>query len=270
MISLDWKERLIKDTIDFLERKLPEGDFDIDIVYNAYPQRIDNKIPHAVVTLVGKTLASKLAKTADKYFDFYDYLIKNKGENGIIIFAYIMARAIKKNTLLFMDYLEKILLQSSEQKYCNLIVDKALYPLIKKNPLQYLDLLSKWIKKDNPHLSLSIQKLLVKLLHNDSELVKPIFRKLEISWLYATPTMVKLNFHFLKEIYKIKPKFYFSVYETYKNTRNPIFAEILSAAICANTSTIEKMVELWSHSGNIKLKKIGLHAHKILIKKVKK
>jgi len=175
MISLDWKERLVKDTIDFLERKLSEGDFDIDIVYNAYPQRIDNKIPQAVITLVGKTLASKLAKTADRYFDFYDYLINNKGENGIIIFAYIMARAIRKNTDLFMPYLEKKLLNSSEQKHCNLIVDKALYPLIKKNPLKYLDLLSKWIKNDNPYLSLSVQKLLVKLIHNDSELVKHVY-----------------------------------------------------------------------------------------------
>ncbi|MCK4695739.1 MAG: hypothetical protein KAT74_08245, partial [Candidatus Cloacimonetes bacterium] len=92
MISLDWKERLIKDTIDFFERKLTQGDYDIDIVYNAYPQRIDNKIPHAVITLVGKTLARKIFKTADQYFEFYKYLIENKGENGIIIFAYIMAR----------------------------------------------------------------------------------------------------------------------------------------------------------------------------------
>jgi len=270
MISLDWKERLLNDTTDFFERKLPEGNFDIDIIYNAYPQRIDNKIPQVVITLVGKTLASKLAKTADKYFDFYDYLINNKGENGIIIFAYIMARAIKKKPELFLEYLEKILFKCAEQKYSNLIVDKAIYPLIKKNPLKYLDLLSKWIKKDNPYLSLSIQKLLVKLLHNDKNLVKPIFDKLESSWLYVTPTMIRLNFHVLKEIYKIKPKFYFSVYENYKNTRNPIFAEILSGAICVNNPNIQKMVELWSHSGNIKLKKIGLHAHKILIKKVKK
>ena len=62
MISLDWKERIIKDTTDFFERKLPRGDFDIDIVYNAYPQRIYNKVPQAVITLVGKTLAATAAR----------------------------------------------------------------------------------------------------------------------------------------------------------------------------------------------------------------
>ena len=51
MISLDWKERLKKDTIDFAERKLPAHDYDIDIIYNAYPQRIDNKIPHGLFRL---------------------------------------------------------------------------------------------------------------------------------------------------------------------------------------------------------------------------
>jgi hypothetical protein len=270
MISLDWKERLIKDTEDFYTRKLSKGDFDIDIVYNAYPQRIDNKIPQAVITLVGKTLAAKLAKTADQYFDFYDYLMANKGEQGIIIFSYLMARAVKKKPEIFLQYLEKILLSCEEQKICNLIVDKALHPLIKKDPVKYLDLLNGWIKKDNQHLSLSIQKLLIKLIHRDASLIKPIFDKLESSWLYATPTMVKLNYHLLKEIYKSDKDFYLAVYKNYQNTRNPVFAEILSDAICVKDPVIEKMVDLWSHSGNIKLKKIGIHSQKILKKKVRK
>jgi len=269
MISLDWKERLIKDTTDFYERKLPQADFDIDIVYNAYPQRIDNKVPQAVITLVGKTLAAKLAKTADKYFDFYDYLIDNKGENGIIIFSYIMSRALRKKPKLYLEYLEKILFQCEEQKYSNMIIDKAIFPLIKKHPLQYLDMLTRWIKKDNSHLTLSIQKLLVKLFHFDSELIKPVFDKLESSWLYATPNMIKLNYSILKDIYKVDKPFYDSVYVNYQNTRNPVFAEILSGALCVNNKVTATMVEHWCHSGNIKLKKIGLHALKILKKKVK-
>ncbi len=269
MISLDWKERLIKDTEDFYSRKLADGDYDIDIVYNAYPQRIDNKIPLAVITLVGKTLAGKLTKTADQYFEFYDYLIKHKGEHGIIIFSYIMARAVKKKPEVFLKYLEKILLSRTEQKNCNLIVDKSILPLVKKDPVKYLDLLANWLKKDNPYLSVSIQKLLIKLIHNDPELIKPIFTKLELSWLYATPTMIKVNYHIIKEIYKFDKEYYFKIYANYQNTRNPVFAEILSDAICATSPAIEKMVELWSRSGNINLKKIGLHSRKIL-KKAKK
>ena len=62
MISLDWKERLIQDSIDFFERKLPAGDYDFDIIYNVYPKRTDNKIPRDVVVLVASTLSNKMVK----------------------------------------------------------------------------------------------------------------------------------------------------------------------------------------------------------------
>jgi len=268
MISLYWKERLKQDTIDFFERKLPAKNYDIDIIYNAFPERIDNKIPHAVITLVGKTLASKIARTADMYFDFYNSLLENKGENGVIIFSYIMARAIKKKPDVFLDYLQNILYKEKDQKACNLIVDKAVYPFLKKKSLPYLDTISRWIKRDNKVLSLSIQKLLVKLIMNDQKLITPIFKKLETSWLYASSNMIKLNINFLKAIYKLDKDYYMSVFEDYKSTRNPVFADILCGSICCYHENIRKIVDNWSKSGNIKLKKIGLHGQKVL-KKIK-
>ena len=267
MISLDWKERLVKDTIDFIERKLPAGDYDINIIYNAYPQRIDNNIPHAVITLVGKTFGSKLARKYDKYLPFYEYLIKEKGENGRMIFAYIMGRAIKSKPEIFIPYIEKYLVTTKDQKSCNLVIDKTIFPLLKKKPLENLDLLANWVKKENEILSGSLQKMLVKLIAYDPSLIRPIFSKLETAWLYATPLMVKLNSNFLKAIYKIDPEFYFSVYENYKSTRNPLFAEILCNAICCHNDTIRKTCEFWSMSGNIKMKRIGIHGQKILKKK---
>ncbi len=267
MISLDWKERLINDTVDFIERKLPAGDYDIDIIYNAYPQRIDNNIPHAVITLVGKTFGSKLIRKYDKFLPFYDYLIHEKGENGRMIFAYIMARAIRRKPELFIPYIEKFLFTTQDQKSCNLVIDKTIFPLLKKKPHDYIDLVANWVKKDNDHLSLSLQKMLVKLIAFDPTLIKPIFSKLETSWLYATPTMIKLNTNFLKAVYKIDPDFYFSVYENYKSTRNPIFADILCNAICCYNDSVKNTCDHWAMSGNIKMKKIGQHGQKILKKK---
>ncbi len=267
MISLDWKERLKKDTIDFYERKLPQGDYDIDIIYNAYPQRIDNKIPTAVITFVGKTLGSKMHKDADKYLDFFDFLLEHKGENGRIIYAYVMARAVRRETSFFLDYLEKFLFHTDDQKTCNLVIDKVIFPLFKKNAGDNLDIIVRWVKQDNRVLTISVQKLITKLINNDPGITKLIFAKLETSWLYATANMVKLNSGLLKDIYKIDPKFYKSIYENYHNTRNPIFAEILSGAICCYNKTLQEMVDFWSKSGNINLKKIGLHAQKILKKK---
>ncbi|MBN2246576.1 MAG: hypothetical protein JW755_12100 [Candidatus Aminicenantes bacterium] len=266
MISLDWKERLIKDTDDFVERKLPAGDFDIDIVYNAYPQRIDNKVPLAVITLVGKTLASRLAKKADLYFPFYDYLVSHKGEYGITILSYILAKAIKKNTGLFLDYLDKLLTSCRDQKASNLLIDKAIFPLMKNNLYDHLDLLSRWIKKDNPCLNNSLQKLLAKLISTDNRLIQPIFHKLESSWLYATPNMVKLNSRFLKDISKYDLKFYLNIYRNYQHTRNPVFADILCGGIVVHDKIISELAGAWAQSGNIKLKKIGTHAIKILKK----
>jgi len=268
MISLDWKERLKQDTTDFFQRKLPAKNYDIDIIYNAFPERIDNKIPHAVITLVAKTLASKIARTADKYFDFYDSLLQNKGENGIIIFAYIMSRAIKKKPDVFLNYLQNILYKIKDQKACNLIVDKAIYPFLKNRSLQYLDMISRWIKKDNKILNLSIQKLLVKLIINDPQLIDPIFKKLETSWLYATQNRIKLNVNFLKAIYKLDADYYMSIFDDYKSTRNPVFADILCGSICCYNKNIQDIVDHWAKSGNIKLKKIGLHGQKVL-KKIK-
>ena len=268
MISLDWKERLKKDTIDFVESKLQHKYYDIDVVYNAYPLRIDNKVPHAVITLVGKTLGSKIHKDAEKYFDFYEYLLKEKGENGRIIFAYIMARAVRKKPDIFIEYLESFLFTTDDQKTCNLVIDKAIFPFIKKHPIENLDLLIRWIKKDSKILTQSIQKLLVKLIHFDPKLINPIFHKLEISWLYATPNMIKLNTNFLKAVYNINSNFYISVYKNYASTRNPIFADILCGAICINNKNMKEIVDNWAMSGNIKLKKIGLHGQKVLKKMV--
>lgn len=267
MISLDWKERIKADTLDFFERKLPEKDFDIDIIYNAYPERVDNKVPQSVITLVGKIIAAKMAKCAEDYFEFYDYILQKKGDNGKIIFAYIMGRAVRKKPDKFLDYLQKILLEIDDQRECNLIIDKAIFPLLKKKPHQYLDLMMNWIKQDNKYLSFSIQKLLVKLISFEPDMIKPIFHKLETSWLYASPNMIKLNSNFLKSTYKIDPDFYFSVFENYHLTRNPVFAEILCGAICCYNKNIEKLLTLWAASGNIKLKKVGLHGLKIHKKK---
>jgi hypothetical protein len=111
--------------------------------------------------------------------------------------------------------------------------------------------------------------MIIKLIGFQPKLVKPIFQKLETSWLYATPNMIKLNTNFLKAIYKVKPRFYNSIYENYKTTRNPVFAEILCGAICGYNKLLKETVDNWAMSGNIKLKKIGIHGQKILKKKGK-
>ncbi len=269
MISLDWKMRIKKDTTDFYEKKLPRGDYDIEIIYNAYPERIDGHVPHAIITLVGKTLASKIHKNAEKYFDFFNYLFEKKGENGRIIFAYVIARSTKTYPDIFIPYLENILTHTDDHKASHIIVDKAIYPLLKKDPEKYLDLVVNWLKINNEILTESLDNVLKKLIKSNPELIKDLFGKLENLWLYATPQIVKLNVHFLKKIYKVDSDFYHKVYEHYQFTRNPIFADILCGAIECYSETMQTIVDNWVRSGNIKLKKIGKHGQKILNRKKK-
>ena len=264
MISLDWKERLKKDTCDFFERKLPAKEYDIDIIYNAYPERIDNKIPQAVITFVAKTIAQRLAKEPEKYLEFYDYILEHKGEQGKIIFAYIMARAIKKKPEIFLSYLEEILFKIEDQKECNLVIDKAIFPLFKKDVRAHLDRIMRWIKKDNPFLNLSLQKMIIKLINADPQLARQIFKKLENTWLYASPNMIKLNIAVLKAIYKIDSDLYHEIFSHYQVTRNPIYADILCNSILCCDEVTQQMVEKWCKSGNVKLKKLGQHGKKLL------
>ncbi|MBW6516597.1 MAG: hypothetical protein K0B81_08315 [Candidatus Cloacimonetes bacterium] len=274
MISLDWKQRLKMDTEDFVSRKIPQGDFDIDIVYNAYPKRIDNKIPSEVITFVAKILASKIAKNMDQYLNFYDYLWYKKGENGKQIFVYLMKTAIHRKPAIFLDYVKKVLATSKDVTDINAVLNKAVVPLFKKESKKYLDIIYNWLSLDNPDLHKSIINLFIKVAKNDPTLLKYIFQKMERGWLYPNPHTIKNSVQFLKATYKIDADFYFSVYDNYKGSRNPVFVEILCHALNPISepepyNRIVGYLENWQKSGNIRIKKAAATSLKTMKKKSK-
>jgi len=269
MISMDWKERLRTDSDDFFKNKIPEGFYDIEIVYNAYPLRVNNKIPNEVIAFVGKQIAAKIANHPEEYIEFYDYIFDHKGETGKTIFAYIITRALQKSPDTFFPYLEKKLFVLKDVRLATLIVDKAISPLVRKDPARYQNIIINWAKNDHPSLTISMQRILTRIMQTHPENIPDIFHHLESGWLNAGEPMIKLNIAALKSIYKINPDFYFEIYSHYQNTREPIFAEILTGAIMDYHPDIETAVIHWSQSGNIRLKKYGLHALKVLKKKRK-
>ncbi len=272
MISLDWKERLKMDTVDFVTRKMPQDDFDIDIVYNAYPKRIDNKIPSEVIVFVAKTLAGKLTKNPDKYFDFYNYLWEEKGENGRLIFAYLMKKATQRKPEVFLDYIKKNLARCDNYTGSNLVLNKAFFPLLKKDSKKYIDICFDWLNIDNPHLHKSIINLFLKAAKSDPSLLKYIFHKLTGQWLNPKPYTIKDSVQFLKAAYKIDPEFYFSVYEEYKKSRTPVFVEILCNALTPvkepeQADRIHEYLLNWQKSGNIRIKKAAASGVKVIKRK---
>jgi len=274
MIPLDWKERLKFDTEDFVARKLPQGDYYIDIVYNAYPKRVDNKIPAEVIQFVAKVLASKIAKKADNYLPFYDYLWNDKGENGRQVFIHIMRPIVKKNPELFLGYLQKKLASCNESTDINSILRRAVAPLLTADGRKYIDILYGWLSIDNQILHKSLIDLLIKAAKDDSSLTKYIFQKMERSWIYPTQHTIKDSSTFLKAISKSDTDFYISVYDNYKNSRNPVFIEILSGSLVsiAEQGARERILEYfvnWSKSGNVRIKKAGQSGQRILKKRTK-
>lgn len=271
MISLDWKERLKIDTEDFVKRKLPMNNYDIDIVYNAYPKRVDNKVPGEVITFVAKNLSGYIGKEIDKYIPFLEYLWENKGENGHQIFIRIMKNAVKRKPDVFVDYLRNILATCNDKSEIKALV-KTLTPLFKKEPKKYIDILYGWLSIDNPELHKAIINTFITVVKDNKSLLKYVFQKLEREWLYPTPYTIRNSILFLKAIYKISPEFYFSVYDNYRCSRNPVFVEILCGALnqIKEEDYYQKIYQYltnWSKSGNVKIKKAALAGIKQIHKK---
>jgi hypothetical protein len=267
MISLDWKERLLKDTEDFIKSKLPKRDYSFEIIYNAYPQRIGTHVPKEVVTLVAKKMADLLVKVSESYMDFYLSLWKDKGENGRLAFVYILAKLITKKPDVFTQLIEKVMYTTPQEQEVALLLDKAFMPIIKKNYAANLQLIFKWLHADNEYIQLNAAKLLSKLCKADPTQIEPIFHKIENTWLNASPGMTKANVFFLKSLYLIDSEYYQGIYLKYRNSRDPFAVEILCCSIMCYTPEMETIVENWTHSGNAKLKKAALLGLRLIRRK---
>lgn len=82
MLTIDWKERLNMDAEDYLNNKLPNGDYDFEIIFNAYPERINGKIPAEVINYVAGVLVHKIGKNHEQYLPFYQQLWVKKGNTA--------------------------------------------------------------------------------------------------------------------------------------------------------------------------------------------
>jgi len=267
MISLDWKDRLQRDSIDFFERKIPSGDYDFDIIYNAYPKRIENKIPREVVTLVADTLGSKMLKNHSQYIKFCDYIWQRKGENGKIVFAYIVSKFIKKDTPFYLEYTKKKMMTLQSPADIHLLLEKVFLPVFKKAPNDYVETFILWLKEDKEIINAPLIKLIIRIGKLNPDFLKKFTNKLESKWLGASEEFAHQCGNFLKSLGKVDSELYLSFYKNYRSTREPVFVEILTLGLMMYDDTLYEIYENWSHSGNARLKKAALVGFKYLKKK---
>jgi hypothetical protein len=268
MISLEWKERLTHDVNDFFINNLPKAKYDIEIIYNVYPVRVNNSIPKEVIVFVAKELAAKLDKKSTEYQEFYNTLWDKKGENGKLVMIYLFARFIKKNPDFFLPAIENKL-EDKDSSMVNLLLEKTMLILLKKNPEKYLSLVFKWLKKDNSELQMNLLKLLLKYSKSEPEDLAKLLDKIKYLWLFGSESIVKSGIFFLKQVASIDSDLYVSFFVQNQKTHDPALVEILCGSLNDFHQELVPIVDSWTASGNARLKKAALTGQKHLKRKGK-
>ncbi len=268
MISLDWKERLTQDINDFYNTKLLNRNYDIEIVYNVYPIRVNNAVPKEVIVFVAKELATKIGKNNTNYQDFYNTLWNNKGTNGKVCFIQLISRFIKRNPDFYLPIIEDKL-TDEDSSMVHLLLEKAYLPMLKKNPGIYLNLIYKWLKSDNAELQLNLVKLLLKFSKSEDSYLAEILEKLKYSWLFGADATVKSATYFLKNVSTIDEELYLSFILKNKNTHDPALVEIICGSFNRYDDKLVPIVDQWAKSGNARLKKAAVNGQKFLKRKSK-
>lgn len=266
MLTIDWKERLKKDTEEFVANKLPHGDYDFEIIYKAYPARINGKIPGDVIAFVVQSMATNIGRDNQQYLPFYKYLWEKKGEDGKHAFCHIISKFIPKKPELYFPLVESAL-ATADQVHITMILDKILLPLIKKNPETYLQKLFKYIQDPKEDISKQAMSACLRLIKKDPEFITAVVAHFVHQWSYPITRNLQNHVALLKTLAKLDYPAYLEIYKEYGNSRDPQTVEILCGAICDYDEDLYPIVERWTHSGNARLKKAAVSAFKILNKK---
>ncbi len=267
MITYDWQQRLKKDTLDFLERKIPDKDYDFEIIYNVYPERVNGEVPQPVVTYVAKEMRKVIQNDPDTYIDFLLFIQKKKGDNGKKIFNYVMSKVALKHPGNYDEIFRKALKDTHDKSEIKKIYDNVVLPLLKKYPDKYIDDVINTIRQVPQDDVIDCAFItLCKFMKTNKAQAKTINHKIDSFWNSENKMIRHGIVQILKNLYKIDKRLYRDTYRSYQSTYNPNFIEILADSISENSQLIREIVERWEKSGNIRIKKAAHTAEKILRK----
>ncbi len=266
MLTIDWKERLNLDTADYIEKKLPKGDYDFEIIFNAYPERVNGKIPAEVIYHVAGNIVQLLGRKHEEYLPFYRALWHKKGDYGKQAFNQIMTKLLHKKPAVYLPLFEEALAKASSAEI-NSLLDRVLLPLLRKSPEKYLEKAYQYSNSPHPELRKNGLHLLVKLSKKREDLIPEILHHLSQQWLYPLGEYQSHHVLMLKAVAKQSPEQYLKIWAEFGISRDPQIVELLCATVTEYIPELEAPIELWTKSGNARLKKAATAAHKILLKK---
>ncbi|MCB5253963.1 MAG: hypothetical protein RBR69_00920 [Candidatus Cloacimonadaceae bacterium] len=267
MLTIDWKERLTLDTEDYLLHKLPKKDYDFEIIFIAYPERVNGKIPSEVITFISGVMVRKIAKKHLDYIPFYKHLWLKKEDYGKLAFGGIIAKLMRKNPDVYIPLLEEMMHAEGNTSQINALLDKVMLPLTRRKPEDYLEKVLQWTKSEKEEIAWAATNLCLKLIKRREDLIPQVLTHFENQWVYPLGEVQGLHVNFLKTVAKLDPEAYYSVWEEFGFSRDPQIVELLCAAIVDYHPEIMKEVELWTKSGNARVKKASLSAMKVLKRK---
>lgn len=270
IITYDWQQRLKKDTLDFLEHKIPDKDYDFEIIYNAYPERVNGEVPQPVVTYVAKEMRKVIQNDPDTYIDFLLFIQKKKGDYGKKIFNYVMSKVALKHPGDYDEIFRKALKDTHDKSEIKKICDNIILPLLKKYPDKYIDDVINTVRQvpQDDVIDCAFTTL-CKYMKTNKVKAKTINQKIDSFWNSENKMIRNGIVQILKNLYKIDKRLYRDTYRSYQSTYNPNFIEILADSISENSQLIREIVERWEKSGNIRIKKAAHTAEKTL-KKLKR
>jgi len=266
MLTIDWKERLAKDTQDYLSKKLPNQDYDFDIIFNAYPERVNGKIPSEVISYVSGIIISRLGKDHEKYQAFYRYIWDKKGDHGRSAFITIMARLTPKKPAVYLPLLEHAMQRASSAELAS-ILERVMLPMLRKAPDTYLPTVYKWDRSLREDIRKANVNLLIKLMKKEPDSIHGIITHYSNQWLQPIGDAQPHHVALLKALYKIDEASYMEVWLNHGHQRDPQTVEILCASRMCWDERIEAFVQTWTHSGNARVKKAATSAWRVLQKK---
>lgn len=269
MLTIDWKERLNKDTDEYFSSKLPVKDYDFEIIFIAYPERTNGKIPHDVIAHVAGALVQRMGKNHAKYVDFLKHLWTNKGEYGRQAFTQMLAKLLRKNNKLYIPLLQDAL-ASSDHSEMLAIMDKVVLPNLRKKPDDYLPLLYSWSKSDCVELRKQAMNVAIKYIKKDPEKMDEIFSHYQHLWFYPLDDAMADHVQLIKAVAKLDWDYYITMLQRFSNNRDPQIVELICASVQDWHPLLEEMVGNWTKSGNARVKKAALAAQKLLSRKKKK
>lgn len=268
MLTIDWKERLEKDTLDYIETKLPVHDYDFDIIFNAYPERVGGRIPSEVIVFVSRFLVSRLGKRHEQYLPFYRYLWAKKGEPGRNGFITMLSRLLPKKPAVYLSLFEEAMHSATPFELASML-ERVILPLLRKSSEEYLPYVYKWAVQPDEELRKASANLLIKLMKREPDLIERIVTHYTNQWLKPLGDCQPQHVMLLKAVYKLDKDIYVKVWHEHGHLRDPETVEILCGALMGYTKEIEGFVQTWTLSGNARVKKAAVLAMRILKKKKK-